>query len=90
MTVLNQEHYALLAQELVNAMGAEARFFNGSVEIATEEFSGRLRSTLIIHRTAGAITDITPVWCELETTGKDGDRSNDFGWSELKRALLCA
>jgi hypothetical protein len=95
MIEINDEIYRALADRLRDTVGT-GDYFNGSVEIETDECSARLTTTLIVYRRTETspegvrkpITDIVPVWWELSTTSAGVPVENDFSFSELKPFLI--
>lgn len=63
--------------------------------VATEGVDCRLTASVIVCRTpmsttegvVDAISDFIPVWWEFHTSDLDGERVNDFSFSQLKRYL---
>lgn len=82
--------YRLLAQRLMEQL-SQTTYFNGSIEVDTDELYTTLRATLIVYRRAyeeptgmiEKITDIVPVWWEYVTTDVHGEQTNDFSWCEF-------
>lgn len=95
MIEISTENYSALAARLKEAIG-DQDYFNGSVELESEEFSARLVATLVIYRRTETVpegvrrtvSNIVPVWWELATTDAEGDVPNDFSFGELKPYLI--
>lgn len=45
-------------------------------------------SAIIYKDRVGDVTDILPVWYTLRTITDEGERPNDFNWSDFKTYLL--
>ncbi len=95
MIEISTENYSAFAAELREAIG-DQEYFNGSVELDTEEFSARLVVTLVVYRRTETlpegvrrpISNVVPVWWELTTTTEGVNALYDFSFSELKPYLI--
>lgn len=94
MIEISDELYRLLAQRLLEQL-SQTTYFNGSIEVDTDEIYTTLRVSVIVYRRAyeeptgviEKITDIVPVWWEYITTDAHGEQANDFSWREFMEYL---
>lgn len=65
-------------------------FFNGSVQVDSQEFHASLICTLILLRdeTNTELISVLPVWWEYHFHQAGGEALTDFSWRELD-AYLC-
>lgn len=95
MLEIYNDTYRGLAKQLRDAIGT-SDYFNGSVELSTEEFCARLTTTLIVYRRDETTPEghrrpfenVVPVWWELTTTRSGVPTPNDFSFSELKPYMI--
>lgn len=74
---------------------ASRDYFSGSVAFRFAQTECRLVASVIVYRrreslpegARDVVTDLVPVWWEFHTVGEEGEQSNDFSFSELKRFL---
>lgn len=86
--------YRETAGRLAEAIGSEG-YFSGSLSFPFDGLDCRLTTSVIVYRgrvscpegEANAIRDLVPVWWEFHTVGEEGERLNDFSFSELRRWL---
>lgn len=91
---VSPELYRETAGRLVEAIGSE-NYFSGSLCFPFDGTDCRLTASVIVYRRrvsypegeANAVADLVPVWWEFHTVGEEGERLNDFSFSELKRWL---
>lgn len=70
-------------------------YFSGSLSFDFEGVDCRLVVSCFVYRrqvvmpegVRGAISDLVPVWWEFHTIDDEGERLNDFSFSELRRLL---
>lgn len=79
--------YAELAARLLDRIG-EQNYFNGSVEVESQDAVYQLVTTLIIYRNSERIVDLVPVWWELRCMESHGEVDTDFGWDEVRKYLI--
>jgi hypothetical protein len=95
MIEITNQIYEEIARALQAAIGEE-NYFNGKVEVESEEFYGTLTLSAIVYRrteelpegAVSRIADIVPVWWEFSTVQECGEVLNDFGFAELKPYLI--
>ena len=86
--------YRETAGRLAEAIGSEG-YFSGSLSFPFDGLDCRLTASVIVYRgrvsypesETNAIRDLVPVWWEFHTVGEEGERLNDFSFSELRRWL---
>lgn len=86
--------YRETAGRLAEAIGSES-YFSGSLSFPFDGLDCRLTASVIVYRgrvsypegETNAIRDLVPVWWEFHTVGEEGERLNDFSFSELRRWL---
>lgn len=93
---ISSQLYGEVLNRLTDEIGARG-YFSGVLEFNFDELFCRLVVSCFVYRRAitmpegpmEAITDLVPVWWEFHTFDAEGERLNDFSFSEL-RALLRA
>ncbi len=98
MINVTEEIYRQLAENLISEIKElNSDYFNGCIELDTEEYYSELKCSLIIFReTSGEkschqgscsegsyITNIIPVWWEFSIYTSQGEQNNNFSWSEF-------
>lgn len=88
MIAINPQTYQTLATLLLETV-ADKEFFNGSIDLDTEEFYSTLTCTLLIypHPEPGLQDQIVPVWWEFHLRQPEGEVLTDFSWNELAKYL---
>jgi hypothetical protein len=95
MIEITSEIYEDIARNLRAEMG-EGSYFNGKVEVDTEEFYATLTLTAIVYRRAeelpegsvSRIADVVPVWWEFSTVQECGEVLNNFSFAEFKPYII--
>ncbi len=91
MYLISSELYREVARRFCDVIGEE-KFFSGSIEFEFGDAECRLTTTVMVYHTICSapdgntrqISDLIPIWWEFHTTTLDGERLNDFSFSELK------
>lgn len=88
------ELYQEVAMRLADAIDGE-NYFSGTLAFRFDDMDCRLTTSVIVYRNrvsrpegdSNPISDLVPVWWEFHTVGPEGERLNDFEFSELKHYL---
>lgn len=88
------ELYQEAAARLAEAIDAQ-NYFSGTILFPFDGAECRMTASVIVYRTRLAqpegvtepISDLVPVWWEFHTLFPDGERLNDFSFSEMRTYL---
>lgn len=84
--------YERVADMIIDSIG-RSDYLSESLEFEFEDVECRLVFSAIIYRQrlslpegeCDVIDDVVPVWWEFHTVFEEGERLNDFSFSELRR-----
>ncbi|MDE6046414.1 MAG: hypothetical protein K2G10_03845 [Alistipes sp.] len=94
MYSVSSDLYRQVLASLLEAVGGRG-YFSGSIEGETPDAEWRLTLSAIVYRERisapegdfETVSDLVPVWWEFHTFAPEGERLNDFSFSELRELL---
>ncbi len=94
MYSVSSELYRQVLASLLEAVGGRG-YFSGSIEGEAPDGEWRLTVSAIVYRKrisapegdCDVVSDLVPVWWEFHTFTPEGERLNDFSFSELRELL---